>query len=164
MTKSWDEGDISVQSRTTSNPRQHYLGDRRIEVPQEHDEAGKEEEDGEVQHDGQRLKHPRKDKVLNPIGVKSMVTSSPGFTGSETWASDLEVFSCPLLYQICEDSTCQAHDQAQEPKRIDPDARRRWSERRWGRREGNIPVSKRRLDVCEVEVGGVEWVRLNVLN
>jgi hypothetical protein len=97
MAESGDERNVSIESHATSNPRQDQFGDRRVEVPQEDNEASKEEEDGKVEHGGQSLEHPWKEKVINPISIESAVTSPPGFAGSGTWLCDLQVFPCPLL-------------------------------------------------------------------
>jgi hypothetical protein len=57
-------------------------------------------------------------------------------------------------------------DQAQEPKRIDSNCVVWLYE--WGRggREGArfIWVNRSLIDICEIEIGGVLWVLLEVLN
>ena len=50
MTKSGDERNVPIESHATTNPRQDYFRDRRVEAPQEDNEAGKEEEDGKMKH------------------------------------------------------------------------------------------------------------------
>ena len=46
MANDWHARDAPVESRAKANPRQHYFEDREIDVGKEHDEAGKEQEEG----------------------------------------------------------------------------------------------------------------------
>ena len=48
MTKDREERDAAVESCTKADPRQHHLEDSEIDVPQEHSQAGKEEEYGKM--------------------------------------------------------------------------------------------------------------------
>ena len=52
VTEDWHERDASIKSRASADPRQHQFENREINVPQEHNEAGEEEEEGNVEKRG----------------------------------------------------------------------------------------------------------------
>ena len=167
MTKDWHQRDASIKSRANADPRQHQLENREINIPQEHDQAGKEQEQGNVEKRGQCLDCPWEEKLLNSFGEEG--TDSSSLVWTVTQVSDLEISSCPLLQQRREQSAGKANHQAQEPKCIHPDRIGWWREWGWGSREGtrnvrSIRVSKSLIDVREVEIGGVLWVLLDILN
>jgi len=78
-----------------------------------------------------------------------------------------EISSRPLLEQSREQSTGKTYEQAQEPKRVDPNGIL-WSSE-GGSEEGTRDirstwVGNSLIDICEIEVGGVLWIRPKVLN
>ena len=68
VTEDWHDRDTSVQSRANANPRQHQLENREINVPQEYNQAGEEQEQGNMEKRGQRLDCPRKEQFINSFG------------------------------------------------------------------------------------------------
>jgi hypothetical protein len=120
-----------------------------------------------VEKRGQCFDRPWKETLLDTFGKER--TDPCSLVWTVTRLSDLEISSCPLLQQRRKQSTGKADDQAQEPKRVDPNCIVWWREWGWGSREGtrnvgSIWVGKRLIDISEVEIGGVLWVLSNVLN
>ena len=110
---------------------------------------------------------PWKEKLLNTFGKECTDPCSPVWTVARL--SDLQISSSPLLQQGCEEGTCKADHQAQEPKRIYPHCIVWWRERGWGSREGTRNVGSNRFSkslvyVSEVEIRGVLWILLDILD
>ena len=132
MTKYWHAGDATVESSATANPRQRQFEDREIEVVKEHNKAGEEQEQGNVENCGHGLNGPWQETPIDTFGKERTDPRSLIWTVSRL--SDPKISSCPLVYQRCKESTGKADGQAQEPKRIDPNSVVWWGEGGWERR------------------------------
>jgi hypothetical protein len=103
VAKYWNECDTSIESRADTDPGQNHLENREMNVPQEHCQAGKEEEQGKMYQCGQHFDYHQNVTLLDAFG-KERTTFSP-FVETGTCLSDLEVSSSPLLPQRREEST-----------------------------------------------------------
>ena len=102
-------------------------------MAEEHNKAGKEQEEGNVEKRGQGIDGPWQETLLDTFGKertdpRSFVWSVPG------GLSDLEISSRPLLQERCKEGTGKADHQAHEPKRVDPNCVVWWREGGWRRR------------------------------
>jgi hypothetical protein len=84
--------------------------------------------------------------------------------------SDSKVSTCPLLQQSRQQCAREAHEQAQKPERVDPHGRYRRRELGRVRQRGGhgnagpISISKKLVDIREIERRRVLRVRLKVLD
>ena len=81
--------------------------------------------------------------------------------------SDLDILPRPLVQESRQEGTYIVDDQAQEPKRVDPDPVRWWREWWWGSGGGNIAsisVQYGPIYICKVEIEYVLRVLLNILD
>ena len=115
----------------------------------------------------QGIDGPWKETLLDTFGKKR--TDARALVWLVSRLSDLEIPSCPLLQQRRMKGTGKADYQAHEPKCIDPNCVVWWGEGGWGtgrgsRNGGAIGIDRSLIDIREVEVGGVLWILLNILN
>ena len=95
MTEYWHACDAPVESRAKADPRQHCLEDCEINVAKENNEAGKEQEQRNVEKCGQGIDGPWQETLLHTFGEERTNTRSLVWLVSRL--SDLEISSCPLL-------------------------------------------------------------------
>ena len=120
-----------------------------------------------MQKRGQGIDSPWQETLLDAFGKKR--TDARSLVGTISRLSDLEISSCPLLKQRRKQCAGEADYQAHEPKCIHPNCVVWWREGGWGKRKGSrnggaIGVDRCLINIREVEVGGVLWTLLNILN
>ena len=95
MTEYWHACDAPVESRAKANPRQDELEDREINIAKENNEAGKEQEERNVEKRGQGINGPWQETLLDTFGKKC--TDARSLVWAVSRLSNLEISSCPLL-------------------------------------------------------------------
>src|SRR5882757_7469143 len=73
--------------------------------------------------------------------------------------SNTDISTCPLMHRCCQQSTANAHNQAQEPEHIYPDNISRGRERGWFSNRGGdgsacyVRVGENLVDIPKVKCG-----------
>jgi hypothetical protein len=108
------ESDAGITSYAKTQPGNHDVEDRAVEVEQEDRKTGKEEEEGTVDKYRYSSGYPVKVKLLESLYMESTNPSSVLRTMSSL--SRMKVGSSPLLYKYRKESAGETHGQTQEPE------------------------------------------------
>ena len=154
------ERDARIDRRANPDPPRDETEDGVMDMEKKDEEAGEEKEEGEMEKRRQGFYSPGKMQLFDAFGEER--ADARTLVRAVSRAGDLDVSARPLMQQRRQERAGQAHSQAQEPERVDPDGVPRWLERGWtsqGGGDGELgPVGGARhqlVHVGEVEGGDV---------
>jgi len=116
VSEKWHECDGYVYCYAEADQPNNSAEDSVINVEQEHKKAGEEEEQGKMQEGGQCFNCPGKVKLVDTLREKCMNLTLLMWVLIPVCPCEHSITMHPLSQHRCQQGTCQADDQAQEPE------------------------------------------------